>query len=261
MKHNYHERKQQRIEYAKQQASKNEQAADSHYNAAKAISDFIPPGQPILVGHHSEKRHRRDLEKIDNQMRKSRQATEKDAYYEDKATTIEQHDAISSDNPDALELLKAKAAKHIALQEFMKQTNKYIKAGNKDGFLKLPGATEALWTELTSSASHWEIGFPHYRLSNNNAVIRSTKQRIAQLEKLATRTTTEHTIKGVRVVKNVEAHRIQLFFSGKPAEEIRKALRKTHGFIFCYQEMAWQRQLNNAGIYAAKSFLNAYNPE
>jgi len=31
---------------------------------AERISDMIPPGQPILVGHHSERRHRRDLERI-----------------------------------------------------------------------------------------------------------------------------------------------------------------------------------------------------
>jgi len=32
--------------------------------------DMIPAGQPILVGHHSEKRHRKHLEKLDNKERK-----------------------------------------------------------------------------------------------------------------------------------------------------------------------------------------------
>ena len=36
-----------------------------------AIADNIPFGQPILIGHHSEKRARRDKEKIDNGMRKA----------------------------------------------------------------------------------------------------------------------------------------------------------------------------------------------
>ncbi|WP_298708806.1 DUF3560 domain-containing protein [uncultured Chitinophaga sp.] len=260
MKHNYHERKQRRIDYAKEQAAKNEQESTRRYEAAREISSFIPPGQPILVGHHSEKRHRRDLERIDNNMRKSIEATDKAAYYEDKAETIESNTAISSDNPDALALLKEKLERLTAMQDFMKQTNKFIKKNDKAAFLKLPGATEALWTELTSSTNRWDIGFPHYRLSNNNAVIRNTKQRIAQLEKLAALTTQEFTFKGVRVVQNVEANRIQLIFPGKPAEAVREALRH-NGFIFCREETAWQRLLNNAGFYAAKSFLRAYNPE
>ncbi|MGH7327645.1 MAG: DUF3560 domain-containing protein, partial [Polyangiaceae bacterium] len=32
--------------------------------AARERADRIPFGQPILIGHHSEKRHRRDLERI-----------------------------------------------------------------------------------------------------------------------------------------------------------------------------------------------------
>ncbi|MEC5143113.1 DUF3560 domain-containing protein [Chitinophaga sp. 212800010-3] len=260
MKHNYHERKQRRIDYAREQAAKSEQESTRRYNTADEISSFIPPGQPILVGHHSEKRHRRDLEKINNNMRKSIEATQKAAYYEDKAESIEKNTAISSDNPDALDLLKNKLERLTAMQEFMKLTNKYIKKGDKAAFLQLPGATEALWTELTSATSRWDIGYPRYRLSNNNAVIRTTKQRIAQLEKLAALTTQEFTFKGVRIVQNVEVNRLQLIFPGKPAEAVREALRHS-GFIFCREEMAWQRQLNNAGFYAAKSFLREYNPE
>ncbi len=58
-----------------------EKEADTAYKTASNILSFIPPGQPILVGHHSEKRHRRDLEKSDNAMRRSVEATEKAGYY------------------------------------------------------------------------------------------------------------------------------------------------------------------------------------
>ena len=36
-----------------------------------AIAEHIPFGQPILVGHHSEKHARRDAKRIDDGMRKS----------------------------------------------------------------------------------------------------------------------------------------------------------------------------------------------
>lgn len=48
--------------------------SDARYAASKAISDMIPMGQPILVGHHSERRHRRDLAKIHRDMGKSVEA-------------------------------------------------------------------------------------------------------------------------------------------------------------------------------------------
>ncbi|MFI6317372.1 DUF3560 domain-containing protein [Nonomuraea sp. NPDC050556] len=42
--------------------------AASAYGRAHEIADGIPMGQPILVGHHSEKRARKDREKIDRAM-------------------------------------------------------------------------------------------------------------------------------------------------------------------------------------------------
>lgn len=41
-------------------------ASDARYEAAHAIADMIPLGQPVLVGHHSERRHRRDLARMES---------------------------------------------------------------------------------------------------------------------------------------------------------------------------------------------------
>ena len=38
--------------------------SDAAYMRAKVLADGIPLGQPILVGHHSERRHRRDIARI-----------------------------------------------------------------------------------------------------------------------------------------------------------------------------------------------------
>jgi len=43
--------------------------------AADLISGAIPMGQPILVGHHSERRHRRELDRMHNLHEKSWEAT------------------------------------------------------------------------------------------------------------------------------------------------------------------------------------------
>ncbi|MBE5477988.1 hypothetical protein E3G68_005342 [Mycobacteroides abscessus] len=51
-------------------------AADAAWEAEKHARDLLPPlGQPILVGHHSERRHRKAIERADNAIRNAFDAT------------------------------------------------------------------------------------------------------------------------------------------------------------------------------------------
>ncbi len=59
--------------------------AESAERSAAAIADGIPLGQPILVGHHSERHARRDAEKIENGMRKAAKMWETSAYWLERA--------------------------------------------------------------------------------------------------------------------------------------------------------------------------------
>ena len=106
----FEEKKQRKIARAQELAAKAEKESEQRYNAAKQISSFIPFGQPILVGHHSEGRHRRDLNRIDTNMRKSIEADGKAKYYNDKAERLENNNTISSDDPEALTKLRSKLA-------------------------------------------------------------------------------------------------------------------------------------------------------
>lgn len=76
------ERREARADRLDVRADRHEAAAEraasvseSAYVARKAMSDHIPMGQPILVGHHSERRHRRDLERMDRLDQKSLEAS------------------------------------------------------------------------------------------------------------------------------------------------------------------------------------------
>jgi len=55
MKQDFEERREKRIETAQQRALKNETESNFLYKKAKEMASMIPLGQPILVGHHSEK--------------------------------------------------------------------------------------------------------------------------------------------------------------------------------------------------------------
>lgn len=59
--------------------------ANAARSAVSAIADGIPFGQPILVGHHSERRARKDAEKIENGMRRAVQMWETSEYWKARA--------------------------------------------------------------------------------------------------------------------------------------------------------------------------------
>lgn len=56
-----------------ERAERHSRAAGQREQAAAHILGRIPPGQPILVGHHSEGRHRRDLDRADAHERAGRE--------------------------------------------------------------------------------------------------------------------------------------------------------------------------------------------
>lgn len=55
------------------------------HEAVSAIADNIPLGQPILVGHHSERHARKDAERIENGMRRTLKMWETSEYWRRRA--------------------------------------------------------------------------------------------------------------------------------------------------------------------------------
>lgn len=71
------ERQSQRVEALAAKAERKAAAADRAWEAeARAVAVLPPDGQPILVGHHSERRHRNAIEKAHNATRKAIDATD-----------------------------------------------------------------------------------------------------------------------------------------------------------------------------------------
>lgn len=54
-------------------------------DAVSAITHNIPMGQPILIGHHSERHARKDAEKIENGMRRAVKMWEQSQYWQSRA--------------------------------------------------------------------------------------------------------------------------------------------------------------------------------
>lgn len=65
--------------------------AESARKAVSAIADHIPLGQPILIGHHSERRARKDAERIENGMRKAVKMWNQSDYWTRRAASAIAH--------------------------------------------------------------------------------------------------------------------------------------------------------------------------
>jgi hypothetical protein len=254
---NFEEKKQQKIARAEQLADKAKRESEQRYNTASQISSFIPFGQPILVGHHSEGRHRRDLNRIDTNMRKSIEADEKAKYYTKKAARLENNSVINSDDPEALTKLTDKLRGLERNQELMKECNKIIKSKKLSDIEKVEqmqekGLTEQQSIKMLEPDFCGRIGFASYALQNNNANISTVKNRIQQISNRNQLQTKETEINGVKIVDNIEENRIQAFFNGKPSEEVRSTLKHS-GFRWSPSSGCWQSYRHN---HSMQSLIN-----
>ena len=93
------ERAEARAERFEEYSENRSADADRAHKAVSAIADNIPFGQPILVGHHSEKHARKDAEKIQNGMRKAVKMWEQSKYWTDRAAGAIRH-AKYKERPD-----------------------------------------------------------------------------------------------------------------------------------------------------------------
>lgn len=256
MTNRYEEKQEARRERFEELAAKNSERSTAYYQASRRAVEHIPLGQPILVGHHSEGRHRAALRRADSAMGKSCEAQSKADYYARKAEGVGQG-GISSDDPEAITKLRAELASLQASQEKMKAVNKAIRSGKTPearlaGIVAL-GIDEQHAAKLLEKDFAGRVGFPSYALSNNSANMRRIELRIKELEANANRQDREVEGNGYTYREDTGENRVMFLFEGKPDEPTR-ALLKANGFKWSPSRdgKPWVRHLNNAGLYAAR---------
>ena len=160
---------------------------------------------------------------------------------------------ISADDPEAVRKLKLKLAGLERDQEKMKAVNAhYRKHKTLDGCPQLaPDEAEKIQASMARDWRKDPKPYPSFHLTNNNAMIRQTKKRI---EELSTKAETEYegwAFEGGEVQMNRESNRLRVFFHEKPDRDTCSAMRHS-GFKWAPSVGAWQRQLTDNAIYAAK---------
>ena len=160
---------------------------------------------------------------------------------------------ISADDPAAVDKLKAKLAGLEALQDKMKAVNAYHRKHKT--LESCPQLTQDEIEMLNASmARDWRSEpkpYPSFRLTNNNASIRQVKARIEALTRQEETVYEGWRFDGGEVKMDREINRLQVFFDAKPDRETCAAMRHS-GFKWAPSVGAWQRQLNDNAIRAAK---------
>lgn len=91
-------------QYAENARRRSSESYEASYNAVSGI----PFGQPILVGHHSEQRHRNALKRQDAKMRKSIEEDERAAYWERRAGHVEHREQALEHAKDFSDVVEGK---------------------------------------------------------------------------------------------------------------------------------------------------------
>jgi DNA repair exonuclease SbcCD ATPase subunit len=175
----YREKRERKAERLRDWADRREANQSALNEAARAdeAATGIPFGQPILVGHHSEGRHRRAIEKIDRAMHAAVDNGRTAANMSSRADEIERQldTAIYDDDPDAIERLRGKLERLEAKRERMKAANAAYRKEHRDEL-----------KTMSAYGRNQAVPFPSYSISNIGGVITSTRQRIERLSRPVT---------------------------------------------------------------------------
>jgi len=184
-----------------------------------------------LVGHHSEGRHRRALERLDSHMRQACESSGMAEQHRSRADGIARQldTSIYSDDADAVERLTEKRTELEERREWMKSANAYYKKHKHltgwDGPSEM--AREGLTTLRVQP--YYDRPFPSYALTNIGARIRAAAKRAvsipAQAARLEQAQAEAEAAGGCAIRYSDDREYCAVTFAEKPDRAILQALR------------------------------------
>jgi hypothetical protein len=241
---NYQEKQEAKRERFERLAEKNEAKNSEHWERSSKATEGMPFGQPILVGHHSEGRHRAAIARAHREADRALEASKKAKYYAEKANSVGTG-GISSDDETAIEQLKAKIEKQKKMLEQCKSINKMIrKKATAEEIAKAFNFQLETAQNLLKEDYMGNIGIRSYSLTSYRNKIKSAEKRLLVLEKMASVETKKQEFAGFQIVENAEENRYQVLFDDIPSPEIRTYLKR-NGFRWSPKAKAWQRMLSS----------------
>lgn len=197
------ERLEKRLERRQEWSEKAELRSSAAFERSNRAVAGIEPGQPILVGHHSERRHRRDLDRSWAALGKSVEEQKLAKHHEQKARglAIQLERTIFSDDEDAIEKLEAKAADCDAAAERCNAINKAWRKGGRDAVAAEFGEALAKTAEELCSRFSWLERKGPMDATSDRAEARRCRERIKVLQARQIRADEAEAAGGVRLVE------------------------------------------------------------
>jgi DNA repair exonuclease SbcCD ATPase subunit len=229
------ERLERKLEKRAEWAEKARARSEARISHARDMASVIPFGQPILVGHHSEKRDRNYRGRIESNFRKGFEELKLSQHHEARADGLEAQleRTVFSDDENAMEALEARIAEREAQRDRKKLINKLYKKGDAAGLQALGLDLEKLRASMEGCYSWEKLPFHAYELTNLGATIRTDKKRIEDIKKRQARQEAAEAAGGVTVeVCGYEGHEgrwCRVTFAKKPERAILDSL-KAAGF-------------------------------
>ena len=129
-------------------ADRNSEAA---WKSSHEISERFAGGQPILIGHHSEGRARRNHSRMDNAMRKSIGERDRADHWTGRARAAANYERFKKDPGRTLRRLDK-------LRADLRAVEKWQRGQSAKGFSRNPADPELKieYQELTEEIAHWE---------------------------------------------------------------------------------------------------------
>lgn len=287
----YEQRQADRKARLERAADRAGQEASQAFASADAISRRFEGGQPILVGHHSERKARRDQDRMHGAMDRGVAADRRAKELSARAASVG-GGGISSDDPDAVAKLRAREAELVAELERAKALRKAMRGWRQAGQYATEAETAAILQDLRDrcesvAATKAEISrmasclragqeaVPAYMVSNPRENLRRVQERIAQLEAkvgavypepisgflerelgdrsalLAQRSPDIEATNGYRIECDAEENRVTVRFEHRVPVDVVRAL-KSYGFRWCGRAGDWRRMLSPAAWYFAQ---------
>jgi DNA repair exonuclease SbcCD ATPase subunit len=183
----YRERRERRMEQRLEWAAGRRVKSEAAWKRSHDLAAQIPLGQPILVGHHSEKRARRDQERIQRGAEQWHESYKMAGRHAAAADGIAHQldTSIYSDDEDARERLEERIADLEAERDRVKAFNATARKGAPDHALLDEKQRDDL--VLTARVQAYALGkgggFPAYHLTNLGGNIRRYRERLATLDR------------------------------------------------------------------------------
>lgn len=227
------EKLERKAERREEWAESRREASNAAFASARNTAGNIPLGQPILIGHHSERRMRGLYDGLARKMDAGCESAKIADLHASKAAGIREqlNRSIFSDDPDAVEALQARIAELEEKQEKMRAANKICRNTKTTETEKSEAlrelfhriSDESIREMLHPTYSYEKPGFPAYALSNNSGNIARLKKRIIEVEHRNALAEKAEASGGVAITGDAEY--VTVTFAEKPSYDVIRELK------------------------------------